>query len=124
MAVKKEDTPAGAMAKAQPDPAPAGGDQGERVAELERENAELRRQLAEARDGGTVVRLETSEKPVCPRRIVISEGVWDDLLRHGEVQDPGTGYLLRRDAETGDVQVIDRKTGEPAQGVELAERRG
>lgn len=50
--------------------------------------------------------------PARPRRILISQGVADDLKRLGKVTDPGTGYELRRDADTGSVTVHDRRTGE------------
>lgn len=94
------------------------------VERLERENAELKRKLGEAM-GASMVRLETDATPMAgPRRLVISQGVWDDLLRHGEVQDPGSGYMLRRNAESARVEVIDRRTGEPAEGMTIVEMRG
>jgi hypothetical protein len=52
-------------------------------------------------------------EPAKPRRIVISEGVMQDLMRLGEVVEPGTGHLLRRDADTGEIAAIDRRDGQP-----------
>lgn len=49
--------------------------------------------------------------PARKSRVVISEGVRTDLLARGEVTDPATGLLLKRDPETGAVTATHRGTG-------------
>ncbi len=50
--------------------------------------------------------------PARPQRIRISQGTMDDLVRLGKVTDPGTGFELRRDPDSGEITVWDRRTGE------------
>lgn len=45
-----------------------------------------------------------------PRRIIVSEGAKQDLVRIGKVTDPATGYELRMD-KAGKVAAHDRATG-------------
>lgn len=44
-----------------------------------------------------------------PRRVLLSEGVRHDLERLGKVTDPGTGYELEMDRDTGEVTVYERQ---------------
>ncbi|HZN74820.1 MAG TPA: hypothetical protein VFC00_24555 [Micromonosporaceae bacterium] len=53
-----------------------------------------------------------------PRRVVVSEWMRQELESSGEVVDLATGWLLRRDAASGQITVIDR-SGEPVANVEL-----
>lgn len=121
MAVRKEDTAAGAMARAtappSPDPAPpAALDDADRVAALQQENAELRRQVE--RPSTAAALAKPDEPPAKPFRVRVSEGVRNDLLDRGETVDPGSGLLLKRDKGTGEITAYNRATGEPA-GVEV-----
>lgn len=119
MAVRREDTPAAQMAPKPPappvptpDPMPAPATQDGavgRVAELERENADLRRQVAAARKAETA-----KAGPAKPFRVRVSEGTRADLVLYGEVIEPATGLLLKRDKDTGEVTVFNRGTGEVA----------
>lgn len=109
-----------------PPPAP---EVDEQVSTLEKENADLREQLAAAKAAAErdpverptlVTTADTAAftggvtsgraEPARPRRIVVSEGVKNDLERLGEVVDPGTGYLLRLDRDSGEITVVDRLT--------------
>lgn len=78
----------------QPDPQPApASDDAERVVDLERENAELRRQLDAARlpDG----RFTTDAAPA--RRPYFNEAMREELDRRGWTVDPTTGAKLTED---------------------------
>jgi hypothetical protein len=52
-------------------------------------------------------------KPKRRARVVVSEGVADDLRRLRKVTDPGTGYELRV-GDDGEVTAHHRGTGDPA----------
>lgn len=83
----------------QPDPQPApASDDAERVAELERDNAELRRQVDAVRrpDG----RFTTDAPP----RPYFNEAMREELARQGWTVDPTTGAKLTEDPRG---QVID-----------------
>lgn len=125
MAVRKEDTPAGAMAKATaPDPVTLNDDAGQaaeaerldRVAALEAENAELRRQVEKLSTAAALAKPD--EPPAKPFRVRVSEGVRGDLVQRGEAVDPGSGLLLKRDPDSGEITAINRATGQPA-GVQV-----
>jgi hypothetical protein len=47
-----------------------------------------------------------------PRRYLLSEGTRTDLDTMGEVTDPTTGHVLKKDKETGKVTATNRATGE------------
>jgi hypothetical protein len=50
-----------------------------------------------------------------PRRVLLSEGVRQDLERLGKVTDPGTGYELEMDRDTGKVTAYERPAAPAAQ---------
>jgi hypothetical protein len=53
--------------------------------------------------------------PARPSRIILSEGVRHDLERLGKVTDPGTGYELEMDKDSGQVTVYERPASQPAE---------
>lgn len=94
----------------------------EYVAELERENAELRGKLDEVTRNLAARALAA---PDGPQHVFISEGVRADLEMRGEATDPGTGYLLRKDSESGEVAAYRRvpSGGVVSAGVPVAQVR-
>jgi len=123
MAVKKDDTPAGAVAKARTDehsdgpPSPEITPAAERLAEetdeqdltqtqiepgspdelerLREENAKLRQALI---DSGHAA----AAKPYVPS-FIMSEGVRQELWETGKSVDPATGALFERDPDSGKI---------------------
>jgi hypothetical protein len=114
MAVKKSDTPAGAMAEAaapaeaEPTP-PAPVDVDPRDAELARlarENAALKAKLEEL-GGSAAAALAAPSRP----RFLMNEGARAELEERGSAVDAATGGIFKKDAESGEVTFTDRATG-------------
>jgi hypothetical protein len=84
--------------KADPDPAPAAEAEPDESAGIT------------TADTAALRGVSMGSTPARPRRILISQGAMDDLVRLGKVTDPGTGYELRRDPDGGEITVWDRRT--------------
>jgi len=69
----------------------------EELAALRQENAALKARIAE---------LEPTREPSRPRTFVMSEGIRDELERHGKATDPATGDRWEKTGDT--VTVTDR----------------
>jgi hypothetical protein len=71
-----------------------------------------------ALSGASAAPVKKTAGPAKRRRIVVSQGAFEDLTRLRKVTDPGTGYTLRV-GHDGTVTAYNRGTGQPVEDIDV-----